>query len=76
MIGANSGGTSELIENNVTGFLYPPGNAQELSRILLKCMRDHLLASTIQKRAWKYAFENYTAKRNATKVLELYDSIF
>lgn len=76
VIGANSGGTSELIEDNVTGFLYSPGNTQELSRILLKCMRDNLLTSIIQKRAWKYAFENYTAKRNTTKVLELFDSLF
>lgn len=39
-IGADSGATCEIVENNVTGFVYPVGNYQKLADIIEYCINN------------------------------------
>ncbi len=40
VIGSNRGGVAELVVDGKTGFLFPPGDAQALSKIICNCVKD------------------------------------
>ena len=72
VIGSNTGGTRELIEDGVTGYLYQQGNIQELAdkmEILLKCPEE---IRRLGENAYHFVAEDFTAERNVERILEIY----
>ena len=55
MIGANTAGTRELIQNGETGYLYEPGNIEEAAEIISCINKDRSLLDTIAERSYEYA---------------------
>jgi len=49
VIATNTGGHPEVIQNGVNGFLFEPGNVDELSKIIQKLSDDKQLVSKIKK---------------------------
>lgn len=43
VIGANSGGTPEMVEEGVNGYLFTPGNSQKIATVLTKYLKDRSL---------------------------------
>lgn len=75
VIGSNAGGTPELIQNGVTGYLYQHGNVQELAdkmEILLKCPEE---IRKLGENAYHYAAEKFTAEKNAARIMEIYEEV-
>ncbi len=63
VIGSNSGGTPELIDDHRTGLLYEPGNASDLTekiRWMVDRPQDRLLMGA---NAARYARERFTLER-------------
>lgn len=51
LVAAETGGIPELVEDGVNGLLHTPGDAEDLSRKLLRLMQDPELAARLGQRA-------------------------
>jgi glycosyltransferase involved in cell wall biosynthesis len=74
VIGADSGGTPELIKNN-TGFIYQNGNIDELAEKILTLMNNRKLCEEMGKNALKEA-QNYSVDNYYRGILEVYMGLF
>lgn len=75
VIGSDTGGTPELIQDGVTGYLYQYGNTEELAdrmEIFLKCPEE---IRRLGDNAYLYAAEEFTAQKNAERILEIYKEL-
>ena len=73
VVGSAHGGTCELIEDGKTGFLFPPGDAQALARVL-----DRLIQMPLPKRkeisaaAIRSVRKNFSIEKMCQKTIEVY----
>ncbi len=74
VIGHDSGGTRELIEQERTGLLYQ-GDAEELAACMERCIADPAWARTLGENGWHVARERYTVEAYAAQVYEVLASI-
>ena len=70
VIGADRGGTSEIIENKVNGFLYTLGDYNQLSDIIYDLINDRNLLQKIGSSAYEYACENFYLEKNTGNIIE------
>ncbi|MBU0679637.1 MAG: glycosyltransferase [Verrucomicrobia bacterium] len=71
VIATSSGGTPELIEDNVTGLLYEPGNDDELAA-KIEWLHDHASeASNIGARAKSWATDRFTTKQYRDEIFDI-----
>ncbi len=77
LIGADTGGTKELIQDNETGFLYRyvQNSASNLPDRLMEAVADPERSRAIAKRGQDYMARHMTAERNADEVAEVYRSL-
>jgi glycosyltransferase involved in cell wall biosynthesis len=57
------GGNVELIEHNKQGFLFKPGDYQELASCLMSLIQDRKLAGTLGQAAAQRALEKFGVER-------------
>ena len=72
VIGANTGGTKELIINNETGLLYTPKDYKELASKIELLINNHSIRKKISRKAYDYAKEMFTASRNSKEIEKIY----
>lgn len=72
VIGANTGGTVELIADGVTGLLYQQGNAESLADKIEYAVSNSEQMSEIAKRGKAYALKHFSIERVCDEILELY----
>lgn len=75
VVGANSGGTAEIITEKKTGYLYEAGNAEELAKCLTLVFQNKIEATQVALLGQKCAKEQYDAKKNAKEIYELYKTL-
>lgn len=75
VVGANSGGTAEIITGQKTGYLYETGNAEELANSLTYIFQNQTEATQIAIWGQKHAKEQYDARKNAKEIYELYKTL-
>lgn len=75
VIGADTGGTLELIQNGTTGILYKQGNYEDLAKKILWCLNNWNKCIKIISSAQSYARNNFTIENCAKKVAEIYQSL-
>jgi glycosyltransferase involved in cell wall biosynthesis len=73
VVGRDAGGTSEVIETGVTGYLYT--NIDELIFYMGKLVSDPKLAFALGEAGKKNVAERYLIETYATKCLEVYHSV-
>lgn len=71
VVASNIGQLSDLITNEVNGFLYAPGNSRELSNILLKLSKKPNLCKKIGQEAKNQILQNHTWDNAVRKILSL-----
>jgi glycosyltransferase involved in cell wall biosynthesis len=71
VIGTNSGGVPEIIQDGVTGLLFSPGNSSELAMCLKKLMDNPELHEKIAKQGKAFADENFSEEKHF-KMLDNY----
>ncbi|MDV7102067.1 glycosyltransferase family 4 protein [Gordonia amicalis] len=74
-IGARNGGTADILEHNINGFLYEKGHPDEIADIIAWCIENPERATQIADRGHKDARQRYTVERNASLVFETYNEI-
>jgi glycosyltransferase involved in cell wall biosynthesis len=73
VIGANSGGIPDLIENNVNGLLIPPCDHEQLVQALARLLDDPSLRARLGEHGAKLVRRNYNFdafQRNLEQILE------
>lgn len=75
VIGAESSGTAEIIENNVTGYLYEVGNAEDLCKKIYYAVTHWEEQERLIRNAKEYAKSNYDIEDYAKKVLGIYKNL-
>ena len=75
VIGADSAGTKELIDDGVTGILYKQGDADDLYEKMLFAVNNLDKSKQMAQNGRKFMYENMTSEINADKVYEVYEEI-
>ena len=74
VIGADTGGTKELLCNEF-GLLYRQGDASDLAEKIGYALSHQEEMSEYASRASKYAFSTFTASRNASEIIKVYETV-
>jgi glycosyltransferase involved in cell wall biosynthesis len=74
-IGSRVGGTPELIEHGRRGFLFEPGNVQELAQILELVITDEACRKAMAEAAAAFAHHQLSIERAAARMGSLYSSL-
>lgn len=75
LIGADTAGTKELIENGKTGLLYRQGNSEDLANVIEHAITNPQKMKLIADAGREYMYNNMSARLNAEKVAEVYKEI-
>lgn len=73
VIGANSAGTAELIQDGITGLLYQSGDAEDLARKVETLYYNHTLLAEMSKSAQQWSNQMFTSERYTTSLLEVFE---
>lgn len=74
VIATDQGGPAEIIDNEKTGFLYPPGDVDALAGLLLRLRDDPARRREVGEAA-AIAAKSYAPSQIAASVLELYREV-
>jgi L-malate glycosyltransferase len=75
VIGSRVGGTPELIEDEVRGLLFTPGDASQLAEKLLRLVQDVETRRRFGAAASKFATEKLNIEIAAARTMEIYTNI-
>lgn len=75
VIAINTCGPREIIENDVTGILVPPGDTEKLTEAMLKITRDHELVRQLTEAAYERVILDFNAARTGRQIKRIYDRI-
>ncbi|AIF44547.1 glycosyltransferase family 4 protein [Virgibacillus sp. SK37] len=75
VIGANSGGTAELIDDDITGLLYQEGDYISLANKIEYAIANKEEMKTIIRSGYKTVVENYSVNRVVDQILDLYKEV-
>ena len=75
MIGSNSGATTEIIEDGITGYLYKCNDKNDLAKKMKAVIDNPSVIKKIGSKGQKDAIERFSSKKNALLVLEYYTKI-
>lgn len=74
VIGRNTTGTAELIEDERTGLLYN-GQIQALAGAMRRLIDDPVLGSKLAERAWAQAYESYSIETYCSRTYALFNQV-
>lgn len=75
VLGADSGGTKELIQDGVTGFLYEEASLQSFVDKLTEIVEHYSEYGEISLKGQQYAKETFTVERNASNIANVYQQL-
>ncbi len=77
VIGANSGGTLEIIgEHEERGYLYKQGDSEDLARVIKRAIREYeMIGKGVLENAQHYACDNFNALDYAKKMFTIYQQV-
>lgn len=75
VIGADSGGTSEIITDGVDGFLYRVDDPENLATVIQKAIANPAISKIIAERGHKQSLEKYSISRVVDEIEEIYKKL-
>jgi glycosyltransferase involved in cell wall biosynthesis len=75
IVGTYVGGLPDLVENNVNGFLVPPGSAAALSQAIIRALRDPEQLACMGVRGQERFRARHNWARTASETLALYQRV-
>lgn len=75
VVASRIGGITEVVGDGKNGFLFTPGNSDELADKVIKCLKDENLASKMGNEGYGIAKSRYNSSIHASKISRLYSSI-
>ena len=71
VIGSNTGGTPEIINDGVTGLLYQQGNVEELAQKIKSVYADSELAKKLASNAFEFSRTHFTPDANISAINDI-----
>lgn len=75
VIGADSGGTPEIIRDGIDGFLYKPEDEKSLAKMIRKAAADKEKARRLAENGHRRSIEKFSIERVADEVTALYKEV-
>jgi len=75
VIGAESGGIVDIIEHEQTGLLVEPDSAVDLSKALIRILKDNSLREQMAQAGYEKALEEFSSYSAAKRFAELYKEL-
>jgi glycosyltransferase involved in cell wall biosynthesis len=75
VIASRLGSAAEIVEDKKTGFLFEPGNPDDLAAKARILIDDTALTEELGRNARREFEEKYTAEKNYTQLLSIYNSV-
>jgi glycosyltransferase involved in cell wall biosynthesis len=75
VVGANSAGTAELIQDGRTGFLYRPGDVGDLAAKVETLYRDRDLLETMGRNAGEWSRETFSLGKYTSSLLSVFAEV-
>lgn len=75
VIGTNSGGTPEIVDDKETGFLYSSGSPMELANHMKSIIENRDLIREYGEEGHKKAKKQFTAEINAENIFKKYEAV-
>lgn len=75
VIASNIGGIPEIVEDNINGLLFEPGNVEQLKECILKYWNNPELAIEHGKNGYKKAISQYTEEQYYNKLIKIYEEV-
>ena len=75
VIGCNTGGTPELIQDGVNGFLYERGNIQQLADKIRYLIDNPFSRREMGKNAKEYATQHFGIVQSVNKIESVYREV-
>ena len=75
VIATEGGGPSEIIENGVTGYLVPRGDATALAGAIMNILKNPQAAETVAERGQEEALKKYGSETTTRMVERLYKDL-
>lgn len=75
IIATDVGGTREIIQDQISGFLIPPQDINALCSILNRLLQDHTLRKAVGERIQRRACQKFDWENITTAYLKLFESI-
>ncbi len=75
VIASRVGGLSELVEDQITGILIPPGDSLALARAISQLVSEIELAQKMGARGWERVQDTFTVEKMAKKNEEYYHEL-
>ena len=72
LVASRDGGVTEIVQDEVTGLLFAPGDADDLARCLAALLRDAPRATAMGKAGYQRLVDNFGARRNVDLTQSLY----
>lgn len=74
VIGARAGGVIELVKDGVTGYMYPPGDAQSLAAYILKVLAAPDLVRKMGEAGYQRAVAYFSQRRYMAEIQAVYSA--
>lgn len=75
VIASNIGGIPEIVEDNINGLLFEPGNVEQLKDCILKYWNNPNLVVEHGQNAYQKAITQYTEERYYTELINIYNEV-
>ena len=75
VIASNIGGIHEIVENNINGLLFEPGNVEQLRECILRYWNNPQLVIDHGINAYQTATKNYTESLYYKKLMHVYNEV-
>jgi glycosyltransferase involved in cell wall biosynthesis len=75
MIATKVGGVQEIVEDGENGLLVPPRHPEEITKAILRLIRDPKLRRDLGERARKTVLERYTAEKVVNQYIEIFEKV-
>jgi len=72
VVASNTGGTAELIHNNVTGYLVPPADSEALGTQIIELLKDPVRAKQMGLNGRKRVEEKFILKKQVQSIEKLF----
>ena len=75
VVASNIGGLPEQVKDSLNGYLFEPGNAQQLSDAMTKLMNNPCLRAEMGKESRRIVSEKYTLAIHNNHILSIYNEL-
>lgn len=75
VVASDAGGHREIVSDRYTGWLFPPGDVDKLSHMLLMLIRNRAALDAVARQGWLHATARYGITSHTDAILNIYDEI-